>query len=130
MAEIPSILAAADVLVSARSRGTNTPLKIYSYLTAGRPIVATDIVSHTQVLDASCAELVEPSPAGLAAGLRAVLGDPSVARRLASGAAAAAAGHYSPRAYLAGVARAYAALGAPMPDDAALDAALVRLLDR
>ena len=32
---------AADVLVSPRSRGTNTPLKIYQYLRAGRPIVAT-----------------------------------------------------------------------------------------
>ena len=30
--EIPAYLLAADVLVSPRSRGTNTPLKIYQYL--------------------------------------------------------------------------------------------------
>ena len=39
--EIPEYLDAADVLVSPRSHGTNTPLKIYQYLRSGRPIVAT-----------------------------------------------------------------------------------------
>ena len=35
-AEIPAYLLAADVLVSPRSRGTNTPLKIYQYLRSGK----------------------------------------------------------------------------------------------
>ena len=39
--EIPAYLLASDVLVSPRSRGTNTPLKIYQYLRSGKPIVAT-----------------------------------------------------------------------------------------
>ena len=38
------------MLVSPRIRGTNTPLKIYSYLRSGRPIVATNLLTHTQVL--------------------------------------------------------------------------------
>src|SRR5207245_10009441 len=38
-AQIPAYLHAADVLVSPRSRGTNTPLKIYQYLPSGTPIV-------------------------------------------------------------------------------------------
>src|SRR4029450_6147851 len=67
----------ADVLVTTRSRGTNTPLKIYQYLRAGRPIVATAIRSHTQVLDQACAELVAPTPAAIAAGIRRVLDDPA-----------------------------------------------------
>ncbi len=33
--EIPAFLDAADVLVSPRSTGTNTPLKIYQYLRSG-----------------------------------------------------------------------------------------------
>src|SRR5262249_46629346 len=37
--EIPAYLLAADVLVSPRSRGTNTPLKIYQYLRSGKAIV-------------------------------------------------------------------------------------------
>ena len=48
--EIPAFLLAADVLVSPRSRGTNTPLKIYQYLRSGKPIVATRLLTHTQVL--------------------------------------------------------------------------------
>ena len=54
--EIPQYLEAADVLVSPRSRGKNTPLKIYQYLRAGRPIVATNLLTHTQVLDAEVAD--------------------------------------------------------------------------
>ena len=49
--EIPAFLVAADVLVSPRSRGTNTPLKIYQYLRSGKPIVATRLLTHTQVLE-------------------------------------------------------------------------------
>ena len=52
--EIPAYLDAADVLVSPRSTGTNTPLKIYQYLRSGRPIVATRLLTHTQVLDDEC----------------------------------------------------------------------------
>ena len=50
--EIPAFVAACDILVSPRIRGTNTPLKIYSYLRSGKPIVATDLLTHTQVLSA------------------------------------------------------------------------------
>ena len=37
--DIPAYLLASDVLVSPRSRGTNTPLKIYQYLRSGKAIV-------------------------------------------------------------------------------------------
>ena len=47
-----SLVAAADVLVSPRIKGVNTPMKIYAYLNSGKPILATDIESHSQVLDA------------------------------------------------------------------------------
>ena len=62
--EIPAFLDAADVLVSPRSLGTNTPLKIYQYLRSGRPIVATRLLTHTQVLDDEVAILTEPTAAG------------------------------------------------------------------
>jgi glycosyltransferase involved in cell wall biosynthesis len=86
--------------VSTRARGTNTPLKVYQYLRAGRPIVATDIRSHTQVLDASSAELVAPAPGAIAAGLLRVLRDPERGRRLADGAATLARERYSEAVYL------------------------------
>ena len=49
--EIPAYLDAANVLVSPRSSGTNTPLKIYQYLRSGRVIVATRLAhAHTGVV--------------------------------------------------------------------------------
>jgi len=90
----------ADALVTTRSRGTNTPLKIYQYLRAGRPIVATRIRSHTQVLDDTSAELVSPSAEGVAEGLVRVLTDRGHAARLADAAARLARERYSERTYL------------------------------
>ncbi len=52
----------ADVLVSPRTLGGNTPLKLYSYMAAGKPIVATRISSHTQVLSDASAYLAAPTP--------------------------------------------------------------------
>jgi len=119
--EAANWLAAADVLVSTRSSGSNIPLKIYGYLRSGRPIVATRIRSHTQVLDDETAMLVDASPQAIAAGIDQVLGDADLGRRLGASAAARAAAMYSPRAYLEKVAAVYAELGAPLPEDAALD---------
>ena len=90
----------ADVLVTTRSRGTNTPLKIYQYLRASRPIVATAIRSHTQVLDPTAAELVAPDAGSVAEGILRVLRDPAHAAQLADGAARLAQGRYGEAAYL------------------------------
>ena len=65
----------AQVLVSPRLHGTNTPLKIYEQLASGKPLVATRIWSHTQVLDDRVCYLVEPDPESLASGLLAALQD-------------------------------------------------------
>jgi glycosyltransferase involved in cell wall biosynthesis len=98
--EIPAILEAADVLVSPRSRGTNTPLKIYQYLRSGRAIVATRLLTHTQVLDDSVAILTGVSPREFADGILAALADPQMAGAIGARAAALAATKYSYDAYL------------------------------
>lgn len=59
----------ATLLVSPRSAGSNTPLKIYEQLASGVPLVATNIYSHTQVMDRSVAFLVEPESKDLARGI-------------------------------------------------------------
>jgi glycosyltransferase involved in cell wall biosynthesis len=86
----------ANVLVTCRTRGTNTPLKVYHYLNAGKPIVATAIRSHTQVLDADTAELVEPDAPSIAAGIVRVLRDADRARSLTSAASQLARTRYNP----------------------------------
>ena len=68
-------LGIASVLVSPRSEGTNTPLKIYEYLASGIPIVATDIQSHTQILDDDVSFLVKPDGPSMARGIIASLED-------------------------------------------------------
>lgn len=98
--EVPMYQQLADVLVTTRSRGTNTPLKLYQYLRAGRPIVATDIQSHTQVLDGTVAELVGLAPGDIARGIARVLLDPAYGARLARNAAALAAERYSEGHYM------------------------------
>ena len=80
--EIPMFLNIANVLVSPRIKGQNPPLKIYAYLHSGKPIVATNHISHTQVLNSEIAYLVEPNPEALAFGLLSILGDNSLAGRL------------------------------------------------
>lgn len=116
--EVPRYHHAADALVTCRSRGTNTPLKIYQYLRAGRPIVATAIRSHTQVLDASSAELVEAAPESIAAGVVRVLTDPERARSIADGAGKLARERYGPEAYMARLEAFLARI--PMPGDRGL----------
>ena len=52
----------AHALVSPRIEGDNTPLKLYSYMSSGKPIIATRRRTHTQILDDSLAFLAEPTP--------------------------------------------------------------------
>jgi glycosyltransferase involved in cell wall biosynthesis len=65
----------ASILVSPRLHGTNTPLKIYEQLASGKPLVATRIWSHTQVLDEKVCYLVDPEPQSMADGLLLALAD-------------------------------------------------------
>ena len=99
--EIPAYLDAADVLVSPRSLGTNTPLKIYQYLRSGRPIVATRLLTHTQVLNDEVSFLTAASPEGFGAGILAAVGDPERARAVGARARQLAETKYSYEAYLA-----------------------------
>jgi glycosyltransferase involved in cell wall biosynthesis len=80
--------ASADVLVSPRITGGNTPMKIYSYLDSGRPVLATDLPTHTQVLTDQVAVLRPAQPQAFADGLVRLLKDASLRSRLAHSAKA------------------------------------------
>jgi len=79
---VKRFLKRADVLVSPRMTGNNSPLKLYEYLSSGRPIVATNLETHTQILSDKEAILVECTPEGLADGILRVLSKPDVAESL------------------------------------------------
>jgi glycosyltransferase involved in cell wall biosynthesis len=99
--EIPAYLDAATVLASPRSTGTNTPLKIYQYLRSGRPIVATRLLTHTQVLSDEIAFLADPTPGAFSEAILAVLNDPARARDVGDRARQVAATRYSDEAFMA-----------------------------
>lgn len=111
--DLPEWMALAEILVSPRTQGENTPLKIYTYMYSGKPIVATDLLTHTQVLDRSLAVLTPPTPAGLATGLAWALDRPEEAHQLGAKARQVAVSEYSQEAFAEKLNQAYATLLAP-----------------
>lgn len=71
--EMGTYMSIAHVLASPRTVGENTPLKLYTYMISGKPVVATNIRSHTQALDDDCAFLSDPDPVSFAEALHAAL---------------------------------------------------------
>ena len=109
-AESMVYLAYAGVLISPRLDGTTTPLKIYSYLHASRPIIATNIPAHTQVLSPETAVLVEPNKDAFAEGILRVLRDPELADRIAKNAHEFAKQKFSHQDYISKVNQIYQSL--------------------
>lgn len=98
--ELADNLAAADVLVLPNTRADSestiytSPIKLFSYMAAGIPIVASRVPSVLEVLTESEAWFVEPdSPEALAEGVENCLNDTDLSRRKASRARLTAAGY-------------------------------------
>ena len=98
LALLPALLRQADVLVSPRLKGINTPMKVYSYLDSGTAVLATRLRTHTQVLDDRTAYLVEPEPEPLGAGLAELLSNRTLRQRLAAHAKQYVQEEFSPEA--------------------------------
>ena len=88
-ADVAAFLLDCDILVLPNVRSTlseryTSPLKLFEYLAAGRPIVASNLPALREILtDGINALLVEPgNAAALAAALNSLAHDPSLADRL------------------------------------------------
>ncbi len=95
---LSELLRQADVLVSPRLKGLNTPMKIYSYLDSGSAVLATRLRTHTQVLNDGMAYLVDPEPVAFGRGLAELMADPELRARLASSAKAYVQREHTPEA--------------------------------
>lgn len=105
--EANQYLEMADILVSPRIEGTSVPLKIYTYLYVGKPILATNLITHSAVLDDETAMLVEPTGEAFAKGLMALVESPALRARLSQNARQLAEEKYSTANYLAKLEKIY-----------------------
>lgn len=113
--EVAPHLRGADILVSPRREGTNIPSKVYSYLKAGRAIVATNSEAHTQVLDATVALLTDGTSSGMTEALLSLATSPELRGRLGRGAREMARRRCSYENYLEATRRAYDRLNPEKP---------------
>jgi glycosyltransferase involved in cell wall biosynthesis len=117
--EIARMMQIADILISPRCFGGNLPLKIFDYLSAGRPIVATDIPTHRTILEETTAVLVSPTATGIAEGVEQLLGDEARGVSMCAAARALANSRFGWKAFVDGVRELYtSALGSdriPVP---------------
>jgi len=103
LASLYGYLEQADAVVSPRTEGSNTPMKIYTYMDSGRPLVATSLPTHTQVVGSAEAELAEPTPEAFAEAMAKVIADPEYGRTLARNARNLVAREYNPDSFRARV---------------------------
>lgn len=108
--EIPAFIELANVLLSSRREGTNTPSKIYTYLRSGKPLVATNLETHTQVLNADVAVLTDNTPEGFAEGIADLLTSTERAQEIGRRAQAFAAERYDVAHYHDSLGRLYRSL--------------------
>jgi glycosyltransferase involved in cell wall biosynthesis len=80
--DLAGYLLEPDILVAPRIMGKNTPMKIYSYLHSGKPVLATNLPTHTQLLSSDVAMLADPSPEAFARGMFQLIEDERLRVRL------------------------------------------------
>ncbi len=80
--QLGTYLSQADILVSPRIKGRNTPMKIYSYLDSGKAVLATDLPTHTQVINNQVAMLAKPNPQDFSEGMSRLIDDRNLRLKL------------------------------------------------
>jgi len=95
VAQINQFMSQADILLSPRTQGVNTPMKVYSYLDSGVVVLATDLPTHTQVADATTAYLCAANEKEYAVGMETLSNDTELCTKLAKNAKALIAKEHS-----------------------------------
>lgn len=111
---LSSYLPQADILLSPRTMGNNTPMKIYSYLHARVPTLATALPTHTQVLTPSVAQLAAPNSKDFGEALTRLAADESLRKQIAQNAWELAEERYTFSTFSRDLNRLYDRIGAEL----------------
>ena len=96
---LPYYLSQADILLSPRIKGKNTPMKLYSYLASGKPVLATKIDSHVQAIDDTNSRLTDPNPDSFAKGLQELIENEDIRNNIGEAGRTLAQNNYSLESY-------------------------------
>ncbi len=80
--QLDRFLAEADILTAPRIRGRNTPMKVFPYLHSGKPVIVTDLPTHSQILTRDVAMLAPPTPEGFCEAVLELVDDEGKRRAL------------------------------------------------
>jgi glycosyltransferase involved in cell wall biosynthesis len=94
-AMMPAWFEVADCLMSLRTQGNNIPLKIFEYMAARKPIVASSGPAHEPLLNDRRAYLCTADVENVAGAIGRVFADPTGSRRVANAAGDYASRHFS-----------------------------------
>ena len=86
IAQINQFMSQANILLSPRTQGVNTPMKVYSYLDSGVVVLATDLPTHTQVADSTTAYLCAADEKSFADGMEVLSINTELCNKLAANA--------------------------------------------
>ncbi len=109
--KLPNYLRAADILLSPRISGSNTPLKLLDYLKAGRAIVATDLKANRLILNDDIAVLASADPESYSTAITRMVGDADARKRLEGRGRGLLESTYSYDVFKRGLQSCYASMG-------------------
>jgi glycosyltransferase involved in cell wall biosynthesis len=107
-AELPALLARADIALAPRHYGGNIPGKVPAYLAAGVPVIGTDVDGIREIVDDSVGAIVPPGDVGaLIEAIQRLASDPTGLRERGLNAAMRATGLYGEPAMIETLRAAY-----------------------
>jgi len=80
--KLDELLAESDILASPRTEGINTPMKVFPYMHMGKPLLATDLMTHNQILTPEVAMLAPPNSKQFAEAMLELAENPELRKKL------------------------------------------------
>lgn len=74
-ARLGELLIEGDILTAPRTKGINTPQKVFPYLHTGRAVLVTDLPTHSQILTQEVCRLAPADPVGFGRAIAELAGD-------------------------------------------------------